>query len=327
MSEVEVVEVNCPVCESTDRNRLFQVADYAHPQFRERFGVCRCTVCGCAYLSPRPRRTDMHRYYDEDFYWNYEGGTSVSAEATLAIRMPQIRAKRKYIDDLTPGRLLDIGAMKGEFIYTLREDGWQAEGLDFSTSPRNLFNVPIKYGEFLDLNYEQASFDCITMWAVLEHVYDPSAYIAKITRLLKPGGRFVGLVTNFNSVQGRLLRGDDYPRHLCLFTHASLQRLLRSHGLRPDLLRTNQEVFSGSLYGALVHSVKRAAGYATDEICYERRSLTDSHAFCCKWRGKDSAIMKWVSRGDRVLSLPLERLLDQLGFGFILTCVAHKSSI
>lgn len=323
MSEVEVIEVNCPVCQSAHKKRLFQVSDYAHPQFTERFGVCRCAACGCGYLSPRPLVADMPRYYDDDFYWRYEGG-SAAPEAVLTARMPQINAKRRVIDDLKPGRLLDIGAMKGEFIYALRQDGWLAEGVDFSARARNLFDVPIVYGEFLDLEFAENSFDCITMWAVLEHIYNPRQYVVKAARLLKPGGRFVTLVTNFNSIQGRALRGDDYPRHLTFFTHSSLRQLLSDNGLQPLRLWTSQDVFTGSLYGGLVYGIKLLGNYSVDEILYEWRSLMDSHAFCCKWRGRESNMMKWVSRLDRLLSLPLERLFDRLGFGYTLTCIAQK---
>jgi 2-polyprenyl-3-methyl-5-hydroxy-6-metoxy-1,4-benzoquinol methylase len=323
MCKTETIEVSCPICGSAAKNLLLDVADFAHPDFTERFGVCRCDSCGCGYLSPRPSKNAMHRYYDVAFYWSYEGG-STTPEAVLAARLPQILAKRKLIDDVRPGRLLDIGAMKGEFVYSLRKDGWQAEGSDFSSNALNLFDVPMKYGEFLGLQYEEAAFDCITMWAVLEHVYEPRAYIEKVSRLLKPGGRFVTLVTNFNSIQGRYFRADDYPRHLTMFTKSSLRKLLSSNELEVDRMFTSQDIFGGSLYGALVYAAKRRGGYEPDAIFYEWRNLKDSHSFCCKWRGKESAMMTWVSRVDRFVSLPVEKLLDRLGCGFILTCVAHK---
>lgn len=323
MSTVETVEVDCPICGSAAKRRMLDVADYAHPGLSERFGVVRCAECGCGYLSPRPTTTSLKRYYDSDFYWNFEGGP-MTADAVFAARLPQIIAKRGLIDDLRPGRLLDIGAMKGEFVHALRQEGWDAEGMDFSTSAENLFDVPMKYGEFLDLPYEAGSFDCITMWAVLEHVYAPRDYMAKIARLLKPDGRFVALVTNFNSIQGRYYRADDYPRHLTMFTKSAFRRLMESCGLKTDRMRTSQDIFGGSLYGAIVFAAKRLGGCTAEEIYYEWRDSSDPLAFCCKWRGTDSAVMPWVSRADRLLSHPIEQVLDRLGFGFMLTCVAHK---
>jgi len=71
------------------------------------------------------------------------------------------------------------------------------------------------------------------MWAVLEHVYEPRAYARRIASVLDAGGRFLGVVTNFNSIHARWLRADDFPRHLTMFTKSSLGALLREAGLQP----------------------------------------------------------------------------------------------
>lgn len=323
MSRVEVVEVGCPACGSSTPRRLFGVSDYSNPEFEERFGVCRCRLCGCGYLSPRPLAGDIHRYYGPWFYWSWEGGAKLSRSEALALRAPQVAAKQKRLADLAPGRLLDIGAMKGEFVFAMRELGWDAEGFDFSQVPENLFDVPMQYGDFLDAAYEDESFDCVTMWAVLEHVYEPASYVEKISRLLKPGGRFVALVTNFNSIQGRVLRQDDFPRHMTFFTKRSLARMLRASGLEPTELSTSQDIFSSPLNGWLVHGLKLLGGYSQDEVLYERRS-SDKDAFCCKWRGRRSTLMRFASRLDLVVSFIPERALDHMRMGHILTVIAHK---
>lgn len=325
MSRVDVVDVDCPVCGESERKNLFEVADYSNPNFEERFGVVRCRHCGCGYLSPRPKKQDLHRYYDASFYWSWEGGLELSPEQTLARRADQIRAKKRLLADLQPGKLLDIGAMKGEFVRAMRDDGWDAEGTDFSQLPENLFNVPMRYGDFLKIDYEPESFDCITMWAVLEHVYEPAAYVQKIAKLLKPGGRLVAVVTNFNSFQGRILKQDDFPRHLTLFTKKALGQVLAASGLSTISYSTAQDVFSSPMSGGLVHLVKRMGGYSEHEVLYERRS-SDKLAFCCKWRSRASRMTKLASRIDRALSLPLEALLDRLCMGHTLTTVARKAT-
>jgi SAM-dependent methyltransferase len=226
---------------------------------------------------------------------------------------------------MAPGRLLDVGAMKGEFVYVMRQRGWDAEGIEFSSLPENLFGVPITQGDLITEQYEEQSFDCITFWAVLEHVYRPADYVRRAARLLRPGGRLVLVVTNFNSLQGRVLRMDDFPRHLTLFTTASLGGLLRRHGFEISRMFTAQDVFASSAYGALVTAAKRAGGYSMSEILYERRAQNPL-AFCCHWRGRPSAPLLWLSRVDRAATLPIEWMLDHLGFGHTLTCVAHRRS-
>lgn len=166
-----------------------------------------------------------------------------------------------------------------------------AEGVDFSPRVANLFNGPMRYGDVLARDCDKALFDCITMWAALEHVYEPSAYVARVAQLLKPGIRFVLLVTNLNSIPGRWFRADDYLRHLTLFTEASLRHPLGAHGLAVTRATTNQKIFGGPLYGSLVYTAKWAGGYRPDEIFCEWCNWTDSHRFCCKWRGRDSSTM------------------------------------
>lgn len=306
---------------------MFGAYDYVYRVSSERFGVKRCRECGAGYLSPRPSPTELGQYYTGEFYWISESaiGAPLSAQQLLVQRHPQIVAKLSHMAHLNPGRLLDIGTMKGEFLSVARDAGWQVEGVEFSDRVPSLFEVPVRYGEFLDMPFPMNSFDCITMWAVLEHVYEPRAYVAKIATLLKGGGRFIGVVTNFNTLQARLLRSDDYPRHLTMFTKRSLRRLLREAGL--DLVRvwTDQRLFGGPLRGMITYGVKRTLGYTADEAFYEMRSWRDPEAFCCKFRGKPSVAMKWVSRLDNLLLWIPEKILDRARLGFTLGFEARRA--
>jgi SAM-dependent methyltransferase len=325
MSTAATAEVPCPACDSIASKRLFEVRDYANPSYEEVFGVRRCAGCGAGFLSPRPLEANLGRHYEDAFYWSFEGGKRLSPEQLLHARAPQLRAKEVLLRDMTPGRLLDVGAMKGESVHVMRKQGWDAEGIEYSSLPENMFSVPIRQGDLMNEQYEDQSFDCVTFWAVLEHVYRPADYVRRAMQLLRPGGRLILVVTNFNSLQGRVLRMDDFPRHLTLFTAASLGGLLRRHGFEIARMFTAQDIFGSSAYGALVTLAKRAGGYSMSEILYERRSQ-DPHAFCCHWRGSSSAPLLWLSRVDRAVSLPIEWMLDRLGLGHTLTCVAHRPS-
>jgi SAM-dependent methyltransferase len=304
------------------------VKDYVHRISEDTFGVRRCRSCGAGFLSPRPAASDIGSFYPAEFYWSFEKSTDLplTAAALLTRRGPQIATKLQCVARLKPGRLLDIGAMKGEFLYAARGAGWKVEGVEFSGSVPNLFDVSIRYGEFLDMDFAPASFDCVTMWAVLEHVYEPRDYVRKIAQLLADGGTFLGVVTNFNSLQARLLRADDYPRHLTLFTKSSLRRLLGEAGLEPLRFWTDQRLFGGPLRGVITYGVKRALGYEVHEAFYEMRAWRDPEAFCCKFRGQPSTAMKWVSRLDTlVLWLP-EKALDLARLGLNLGFEARKTT-
>ena len=74
----------------------------------------------------------------------------------------------------------------------------------------------------------------ITMFHVVEHLYDPRAYLAEAQELLAPDGRLIVQVPNAASWQCRLLgrawNGIDVPRHLFDFRDSDLEKLLASSG-------------------------------------------------------------------------------------------------
>ena len=44
------------------------------------------------------------------------------------------------------------------------------------------------------LPYPDSSFDLVYSWGVIHHSEDPARIIKEIHRVLKPGGRFIGMV-------------------------------------------------------------------------------------------------------------------------------------
>lgn len=323
---MDLIDVPCPVCLSRQSRHVFAVRDYVLRVTDDTFGVRQCSRCGVGFLSPRPKPDDIPRFYPNEFYWVYEKAdeAGVPAAELLQRRTVQIEAKLRILRHLRRGRLLDIGAMKGEFLHVARERGWRVSGVEFSDLIPNPFDVPMHYGDFTKMHFASGSFDCVTMWAVLEHVYEPRDYVQEVSRVMADGGTFIGVVTNFNSLQARVLRADDYPRHLTLFTKRSLKRLLMEAGLTPVRMWTDQRLFGGQLRGMLKYAAKRSLGYTGDEALYEMRNARDPLAFCSTFRGRRSRTVQWLSRIDNVgLALP-EMALDLLGFGLHLGFEARK---
>ena len=72
------------------------------------------------------------------------------------------------------------------------------------------------------------------MFHVMEHLYDPRAYLRAAHGLLAPDGRLVVQVPNAASWQARLLgrawNGADIPRHLTNFRGRDLEKMIESAG-------------------------------------------------------------------------------------------------
>lgn len=110
-----------------------------------------------------------------------------------------------------------------------------------------LTRVHIGNVETLELPYDEATFDALIMSEVLEHLIEPDRVLARLVRLLKPGGRVFASSPNiahwkpiWDLIQGRFeyqQQGLMDRTHLRWFTPASFRRLFESAGVEVDSLR------------------------------------------------------------------------------------------
>jgi len=94
--------------------------------------------------------------------------------------------------------------------------------------------VPVLCGDLAQAPLGAASCAGVTMFHVLEHLYDPRAYLESARLLLKPNGRLIVQVPNAACWQFRLLgarwNGVDAPRHLTDFRARDLEAMLAAAG-------------------------------------------------------------------------------------------------
>jgi 2-polyprenyl-3-methyl-5-hydroxy-6-metoxy-1,4-benzoquinol methylase len=132
------------------------------------------------------------------------------------------------------GHVLDVGCSTGGFLYQLSTQfprEYQVVGVDVAAKALDYAEsrgVPVRRGAFPELEFGEQRFDAITFWAVLEHLVNPGAFVAKAATLLKPGGHLFILVPNMESLAVRVL-GCRYryivPEHVNYFTARPLRRL------------------------------------------------------------------------------------------------------
>jgi SAM-dependent methyltransferase len=86
------------------------------------------------------------------------------------------------------GRVLDVGC--GDRPYEKLIPAREYVGLEIDT-PEN--RARARADAFYDgrrFPFEDGGFDAVLCNQVLEHVFEPEAFVAEIARVLKPGGRF-----------------------------------------------------------------------------------------------------------------------------------------
>jgi SAM-dependent methyltransferase len=132
------------------------------------------------------------------------------------------------------GRVLDVGCSTGAFLSRLKqqfEADYEVLGIDVAgpaLDHAERKGVPVTRESFLTFQCPDNRFDAVTFWAVLEHLPNPGAFLARAATVLKPGGVCIVLVPNFRSLAVRCL-GSKYryilPQHVNYFTLATLSRL------------------------------------------------------------------------------------------------------
>ena len=133
------------------------------------------------------------------------------------------------------GDVLDVGCSTGAFLHqlNLRFPGqYHVTGTDVSGPALEHAasrGIAVVRENFLEHDFGERRFDAVTFWAVLEHLVEPSQFLARAAQLLRPDGHLFALVPNLDSLAIRLL-GARYryvmPDHVNYFDAASLRRLI-----------------------------------------------------------------------------------------------------
>lgn len=140
----------------------------------------------------------------------------------------------------TPGKVLDIGFGRGEFLVRAKRLGWDCHGVEVSDTSvewgRELgFDARPFDGSFqTPLDYPDTMFDLVSANSVLEHVHHPRLLVQESRRLLKPGGKLFLMIPNFACRDTQTLREHwrmwSPPQHLFHFAPENVRALLEEYG-------------------------------------------------------------------------------------------------
>jgi SAM-dependent methyltransferase len=232
----------CPGCGSLQVRSLCQGGDAMYGTTERLFLVVECRDCRMVRLYPRPEPGEMQRLYPAELLPEPGGGVASLTRALIErlLRHDRVRFVRQVLRHVTAaGPVLDVGCGHGHVLRELNLGPGRIFGIDFSVNAAAVawsWNaVPAVCGALPSAPFPDRTFAVISMFQVLEHLYDPLVYIETAARLLQPEGRLILQVPDAESWQfmlfGERWCGLDIPRHLIIFRMRDLDNLLRYAGL------------------------------------------------------------------------------------------------
>jgi SAM-dependent methyltransferase len=232
MSDTRTHPVACNLCGSTNANPLFTAIDRMYG-FDGQFQYVRCS-CGLVYMNPQIAQEDLRHYYPMDY-------APHQARLARAGRQPSYHnSLARVLDTMdADSRVLDVGCGSGEFLSQVRETlECHVTGVDISEHAaavaRNEYSLDVVHGQIFDVPLAGGTFDLITARSCIEHMSDPAAAVRAMHALCRPSGWLYLITPNFDSLAAKLWKDKwyslDCPRHLYLFTPATIESLLTECG-------------------------------------------------------------------------------------------------
>lgn len=248
----------CEICGDNTFETLFAATDFLVSN--QSFTICKCHRCGFIFTNPRPASENMGPYYNSHAYISHTNSKRSLFDKTYqVIRSYMLKKKVSLVLKAlkkNPERiaLLDYGCATGEFLKVARNKGIKGMGIEPEEAAReqalhnNLFVYP-----YLEEAPVISSFDCITLWHVLEHIPDLNKILRSFSKILKDNGLIVVAVPEHNSYDARFYREKwaawDVPRHLNHFDEKTLRNLFSQHGF---ILKEKHPLMFDSFYVSLL---------------------------------------------------------------------------
>jgi SAM-dependent methyltransferase len=280
----------CPLCEHATPEEWLVAPDRFHGR-HESYRLVRCPGCSLVWLSDPPRAEEMYHHYTDSYHRLISAAGETSPHRWQGHKTILTQFKQS-------GALLDLGCSSGAFLEFLKDESWKLHGIEMSADcarrAEARTGARVFVGDILDAPFPQESFDVITCFDVLEHLYEPLKVMTKVREWLKPGGVFYVQVPNIDSAEARVFgtywHGLELPRHLFHYSPASLKFLAESAGLREVSLETQRNPAVGTSLRYIWDDVFGAVGIKRTAVAYRGEASLP-------WRAARKLVRVSVLRG------------------------------
>jgi len=234
--ELEKIKA-CAICGGESHKKHIEGKD--HNVSGRFFTISECLECGFRFTNPRPKEEYIYKYYQSKDYISHSSTKKgIINKVYHLVRHYQFYKKRSIIhkiSNIKKGKILDIGCGTGDFLKYMHSSGWETDGVETDKGAKLVAekNIGKKIEKSLDHIKEEKKYDVISMWHVLEHVYNTKDYLKKINKLLKKDGVLVVGVPNCASYDAKKYKENwvayDLPIHLSHFQKNNIKELAKKN--------------------------------------------------------------------------------------------------
>jgi len=200
------------------------------------------------------------------------------------------------------GRVLEIGCGDGTFLQAFKKKGFDVVGVEPSLPFReqalakglDVHNCYI----LADSPAPGGPYDAVVTRQVLEHVFDPSGFLAGFTQSLKRGG--TGLI-EVPSLEQSIENGrffDFFPDHVNYFSSSTLSRACSASGLEVLEIR---RTFKGEYLSAFVRRPSASKLAKMSDLA--KASISDTLRFLDEEKSAGKRIAVWGGGGKGTSAL------------------------
>jgi SAM-dependent methyltransferase len=259
---------SCPVCGQPGADMWLRAPDRFHGR-QEIYTLLRCRACSLVWLSHPPTPSEMYLHYTDAYHKLISEAGQNSPERWRGRKATVLLYKQS-------GSLLDLGCSSGAFLEYMRGPNWELHGIEMSAecarTAESRAGARVFVGDVLSAPFQPESFDVITCFDVLEHLYEPQKIIARVREWLKPGGLFYVFLPNVDSAEARVFgnywQGLELPRHLFHYSPKSLEFLAKSAGLSVVSLETKRNSAVGTSLRYVWDDAFRTVGIKRTPVAY-----------------------------------------------------------
>lgn len=261
----ELEHIACDLCGCQEYRLRYRKPDNWLWLTQYEYAVVRCVRCGLTYVNPRPTFESNGAFYPSGYHDDRDD----------AHHLARYELQFSYIASVRAQRVLDVGCARGDWLNFVKSKWPDSEvhGVDALSDGVRGRDIVFHRCVLPAVELPDDYFDLVTSWAVFEHLHTPREYFAAASRLMRPGGKLIFLVTNAESCYGKYAYAEDVPRHLYHFSEATLAQYASSCGLRLESVSYDDRLWDGRGFGTFYYGLGRLLGFTWERLYFKRLNL------------------------------------------------------